>query len=132
MPSKSQSRNPSPKSPSGRRPKLMRASATAPSLATSNASRNDLASLQSARATTLLERVASYSTAQQNYEREQHRQSIGSVCSSGQGSPGSVNGERKEPFEIVIQQSGNYYSFPSFEDFQEYHHQSERHEHGVP
>ena len=81
----------------------MRASATAPSLATSNASRNDLASLQSARAATLLTRVASYSTAQQNYERE-HRESIGSVCSSGQGSPGSVNGERKEPFEIVIQQ----------------------------
>ncbi|KAG4410577.1 hypothetical protein IFR04_016290 [Cadophora malorum] len=131
MASKSQSRNSSPKSPSARRPKLMRASATAPSLATSNASRNDLASLQSARAATLLTRVASYSTAQQNYERE-HRESIGSVCSSGQGSPASVNGERKEPFEIVIQQSGNYYSFPSFEDFQEYHHQNERHDHGVP
>ncbi|PVH72667.1 hypothetical protein DL98DRAFT_595828 [Cadophora sp. DSE1049] len=131
MASKSQSRNSSPKPPSARRPKLMRASATAPSLATSNASRNDLASLQSARAATLLTRVASYSTAQQNYERE-HRQSIGSVCSSGQGSPASVNEERKEPFEIVIQQSGNYYSFPSFEDFQEYHHQNERHEHGVP
>lgn len=101
MASSSQSRGSSPKSPSGRRPKLMRASATAPSLATSNASRNDLASLQSARAATLLTRVASYSTAQQNYERE-HRQSIGSVCSSGQGSPASP--ERKEPFEIVIQQ----------------------------
>ncbi|KAH6698946.1 hypothetical protein DL95DRAFT_455193 [Leptodontidium sp. 2 PMI_412] len=129
MASSSQSRGSSPKSPSGRRPKLMRASATAPSLATSNASRNDLASLQSARAATLLTRVASYSTAQQNYERE-HRQSIGSVCSSGQGSPASP--ERKEPFEIVIQQSGNYYSFPSFEDFQEYHHQNERHENGIP
>ncbi|KAH7393570.1 hypothetical protein BKA64DRAFT_709909 [Cadophora sp. MPI-SDFR-AT-0126] len=131
MPSKSQSRNSSPKSPSARRPKLMRASATAPSLATSNASRNDLASLQSARAATLLTRMASYSTAQQNYERE-HRESIGSACSSGQGSPSSVNGDRKEPFEIVIQQSGNYYSFPSFEDVQEYHHQNESHEHGVP
>jgi len=106
----------------------MRASATAPSLATSNASRNDLASLQSARAATLLTRVASYSTAQQNYERE-HRQSIGSACSSGQGSPASS--DRKEPFEIVIQQSGNYYSFPSFEGFQEYHDQNERHENGI-
>ncbi|CZS90772.1 uncharacterized protein RAG0_01693 [Rhynchosporium agropyri] len=124
MASKSQSRNSSPKLSSSRRPKLMRASATAPSLATSNASRNDLATLHDARAATLLSRVASYSTAQQNYERE-HRQSTGSVCSSRQGSPGSV--DRKEPFEIVIQQSGNYYSFPSFEDFQEYHHQNERH-----
>ncbi|KAL2068359.1 hypothetical protein VTL71DRAFT_16457 [Oculimacula yallundae] len=130
MTSKSQSRNSSPKSPSGRRPKLMRASATAPSLATSNASRNDLASLESARAATLLTRVASYSTAQQNYEREHRQSSISSVCSSNDGSPGGS--ARKEPFEIVIQQSGNYYSFPSFEDFQEYHHQSERHENGLP
>lgn len=58
MTSKPQSRS----SSCSRRPKLMRASATAPSLATSNASRKDLASLQSSsRATTILTRVASYS-----------------------------------------------------------------------
>jgi hypothetical protein len=45
-----------------RRPKLMRSSATAPSLATSNACRSDLAYLHpSSRATTILSRVASYS-----------------------------------------------------------------------
>lgn len=44
------------------RPRLMRSSATAPCVATSNASRNDLASLHpTSRASTLLNRVASYS-----------------------------------------------------------------------
>lgn len=34
--------------------------------------------------------------------------------------------------ELMKSIAGNYYSFPSFEDFQEYHHQNERHDHGVP
>jgi hypothetical protein len=49
----------------------MRSSATAPCLATSNASRNDLASLNSAsRASALLSRVASYSSNRQGIEHE--------------------------------------------------------------
>jgi len=150
MSSKSSSRH----SPT-RRPKLMRASATAPSLATSNASRQDLASLQDSRATTLLTRMANYSSAQmQGYEHGSgHRSRIGSLSSSGGQSP---NGnERREPFEIAVSQcksphlimlwhdcfllkrcsngksGGNYFSFPSFEDFEDYHERDGREESGV-
>ncbi|TVY85187.1 hypothetical protein LSUE1_G000015 [Lachnellula suecica] len=125
MGSKSQSRGASPKS--SRRPRLMRAAATEPSLATSNASRQDLATLQSSRAAALLTRVASYSMAHH-----------GSVCASpDQRSPESASMEgRKEPFEIAIHQSGTYFSFPSFEDFQEFQENEERiaamHDKGVP
>jgi len=112
----------------------MRASATCPQLATSNASRKDLASLQSCGATTILTRVASYSMAQHEHAM---RASPHSTCSSpGQRSPESANLERKEPFEIAIHQSGNYFSFPSFEDFQEYREDEEtldgRQEKGIP
>lgn len=34
--------------------------------------------------------------------------------------------ERKEPFEIVISQCGNYFSFPSFEYFEDYQESQER------
>ncbi|PQE16589.1 heterogeneous nuclear ribonucleo g protein [Rutstroemia sp. NJR-2017a WRK4] len=78
MSSKTQTRGSCPKVSS--RPKLMRAHATAPSLATGNASRKDLASLQSSsRATTILTRVASYS-AQQDHTSP--RSSPSSSCSS--------------------------------------------------
>jgi len=113
----------------------MRAAATAPSLATSNASRKDLASLQSSRAATLLNRVATYSMAQHEHG---HNGTPGSVCSSPeQRSPESASMEgRKEPFEVAIHQSGNYFSFPSFEDFQEFQENEERitamHDKGVP
>jgi hypothetical protein len=51
------------------RPRLMRSSATAPCVATSNASRNDLASLHpTSRASTLLSRVASYSQGRRDSE----------------------------------------------------------------
>jgi hypothetical protein len=80
----------------------MRAAATEPSLAYSNASRKDLATLQSSRATALLTRVATYSTAQHEHAV---RNSPGSVCSSpGQRSLESASLERKEPFEIMVQQ----------------------------
>ncbi|TVY19075.1 hypothetical protein LARI1_G000854 [Lachnellula arida] len=134
MGSKSQSRGSSPMA-AARRPKLMRAAATAPSLATSNASRKDLASRQSSRAATLLNRVASYSTAQ--HEHRLHG-TPGSVYSNPeQGSPESASmEERKEPFETAIHQSGNYFSFPSFEDFQAFQENEERiaamHDKGVP
>lgn len=112
MASISTTRNSSPKSPATRRPKLMRASATAPSLATSNASRKDLAlaGFQNSRAATLLTRVASYSSAQMGYSgtrNAEKRQSVGSFCESpvDARSPQSVGmEERKEPFEIVISQ----------------------------
>lgn len=86
------------KSPSSRRPKFMRASATCPQLATSNASRKDLASLHSCGATTILTRVASYSSAQHEHAM---RTSPMSSCSS----PGQITEERrKDPFEITISQ----------------------------
>jgi hypothetical protein len=116
MASISTTRNSSPKrSLPTRRPKLMRASATAPSLATSNASRKDLAlaGLQNSRAATLLTRVASYSSAQMGYGvgnggNAGKRQSVGSFCESPveARSPESsgMHMEKKEPFEIVISQ----------------------------
>ena len=80
----------------------MRASATCPQLATSNASRKDLASLHSCGATTILSRVANYSMAQNEHAV---RTSPHSACRSpDQGSPESANMERKEPFEIPIHQ----------------------------
>jgi len=138
MASISSTRNSSPKrSLPTRRPKLMRASATAPSLATSNASRKDLAlaGLQNSRAATLLTRVASYSSAQMEYGVRNggnagKRQSVGSFCESPveARSPESsgMHMERKEPFEIVISQCGNYFSFPSFEYFEDYQESQER------
>ncbi|KAG9232981.1 hypothetical protein BJ875DRAFT_60711 [Amylocarpus encephaloides] len=113
----------SPSKPSSQRPKLMRASATAPSLATSNASRKDLANLQSTRASALLSRVASCSVDQNGHSHHSHRHShyspSGSLCSSPEeGSPASEAG--KQPYEIAGYRSSNYFSFPSFEDFQDY------------
>ncbi|KAH8821711.1 hypothetical protein F5884DRAFT_850925 [Xylogone sp. PMI_703] len=103
-------------SPPPSRPKLMRATATAPALATSNASRKDLADLPPSRATTILTRVANSSRVQ-----SERRSSANSTCSSPglrSPSPGnSPSGPNKEPFEIVNHQSGSYFSFPNFEDF---------------
>lgn len=119
MASSSSTRTSSPhakRSPPTRRPKLMRASATEPSLATSNASRKDLAlaGLQNSRAATLLTRVASYSSAQMGMayggrggSGNGKRQSVGSVRSLGSFCESPVEErrmERKEPFEIVISQ----------------------------
>lgn len=78
----------------------MRASATCPQLATSSASRKDLSNMQSCGATTILARVASYSTAQHEHSM---RVSPHSTCSSpDQRTPESTNLEsRKEPCEIA-------------------------------
>lgn len=100
-----QSRATGPNTPQTRRPKLMRATATAPALATSNASRKDLANLQPSRATTLLARMASNSRSQsdQNLQSSPH-----STCSSpGMRSPSPADspfGTRKEPFDLSIHQ----------------------------
>jgi len=101
----------------------MRASATAPSLAVSNASRHDLASLQHSGAATLLTTLASYSHHTFEHPR---RTSSGSVCSSSGQSLDTAMAERRE-FEILAAQS-NYFSFPSFEAFQEYEEGQERRE----
>jgi len=112
------------KTSTSRRPKLMRASATAPSLAMSNASRKDLASLSTA--TTLLTRVASYSTTQQEHA---FRASPSSSCSSPERrTPENASLEtHKESFEVAIHQPvGGYFSFPSFEDFQDFQEREDR------
>jgi hypothetical protein len=89
---------------SSHRPKLARASATAPSLATSNASRQDLANLQSTRASTLLTRVASYSNGSDHSHHPHHYNARysppGSLCSSPeQHSP--TSDVRKQPYGIA-------------------------------
>jgi hypothetical protein len=101
MASKLQPRSPSVRTPS-RRPKLMRASATCPQLATSNASRKDLASRQSCGAATILTRVASYSAVRQEHSLTTSPHS--SYPSPDPRSPESASLDaRKEPFEVVIQ-----------------------------
>lgn len=88
----------------------MRAAATAPSLATSNASRKDLAlaGYQSCRAATLLNRVASYSSSRDEKSGYGERNSGGFCEREGvvrtQSQDGGLGMERKEPFEIVISQ----------------------------
>lgn len=80
----------------------VRASATCPQLATSNASRKDLATIQSYGATNLLARVASYSSTQQENVM---RHSQHSPCSSAGQSPETANMDaRKELFDVEIRQ----------------------------
>jgi hypothetical protein len=97
---KSGSRPSSPRCPSARRPKLMRSAATAPSLVTSYASRNDLADRHStSRATMLLTRYASHSATERGslgrrsergspqensilVEEQKHATSCGGECDS--------------------------------------------------
>ncbi|KAK6584348.1 hypothetical protein PZA11_002572 [Diplocarpon coronariae] len=132
MPSNPQSRAASPKSSSSsRRPKLMRAAATSPSLAKSNASRQDLASLQDARAATLLTRVAINSSAQQpgGYRRQISCAAAAHVDGARPGTGCICMHVAKRM--VLRGTAGNYFSFPSFEDFQEYRQQSERDQNGV-
>ncbi|KAM3073821.1 hypothetical protein ACMFMG_008444 [Clarireedia jacksonii] len=125
MSSKTQTRGSCPKVSS--RPKLMRAHATAPSLVvTGNASRKDLASLQScSKATTILTRVASYS-AQQDHRSP--RSSPSSSCSSPLSrSPETSSSLRSfNDLKNMKYESAGYFSFPSFEDFQGYQEPGER------
>jgi len=100
-----------------RRPKLTRSSATAPSLATSTASRKDLASLKSSsRAATLLTRVASYSPTQ---DKSGHRTSSPDRrrASSPLGRPPGTDPHETERKKVDQMVQGTYFSFPSFEDF---------------
>lgn len=121
--SRSRGSSPHPNMSTHRRPKLVRASATAPSLATSNASRKDLSNQQSTRAASILSRMANYSTSQHD--------SPSSSCSSPSQRSLSIE-RRKEPYVMTVHQSaGGYYSFPSFEDFQDYHGNDDSGEHSM-
>ncbi|KAF7875056.1 hypothetical protein EAF04_002228 [Stromatinia cepivora] len=127
MSSKTQSRGSSPKVSS--RPKLMRAHATAPSLVTGNASRKDLANLQSSsKAASILTRVASYS-AQQDHGSP--RSTNSAYSTPGNRSPrspesGLARSCKDELKNMQQYQSAGYFSFPNFEDFQGYQEPTER------
>jgi len=110
------------------RPRLMRSSATAPCVATSNASRNDLASLHpTSRASTLLSRVASYSLGRPDEKLRipaDRRQSASPQrrSHSPHDHDEPLNGEKDNLYVDRISQvpaEGGYFSFPNFEDFHE-------------
>ncbi|QSZ34839.1 hypothetical protein DSL72_007698 [Monilinia vaccinii-corymbosi] len=130
MSSKTQSRALSPKVSS--RPKLMRAHATAPSLVTGNASRQDLATLQSpSKAASILSRMAGYSSQQD--QGSASPRSTNSACSTpGNRSPRSPESGMTRSCKVELKglqaqcQSAGYFSFPSFEDFQGYQEPTER------
>src|SRR4051812_4554127 len=93
----STSRGSQARTPVCQRPRLMRSSATAPCLATSNASRNDLASLHPAsKASTLLSRMASYSL---NRQSRDLRISSNSCQSKSPGRHSRLSHNDDESFE---------------------------------
>jgi len=124
------------------RPKLLRSCATAPTLVTSYASRNDRSSPNFAsnglhasskdKATTLLSRVASYSYGCSE-KSEERRKQVANADKRIVSSPGSRrdigekdgNGKsKKKTISLLVQSDGgkndSYFSFPSFEEFEEY------------
>jgi len=110
------------------RPRLMHSSATAPCVATSNASRNDLASLHpSPRASTLLSRMASYSLGRHDAELRvpgDRRQSASPRRRSRSPHNHDEPLEREKGDLCVdriphVSAEGGYFSFPNFEDFHE-------------
>ncbi|KAK0635478.1 hypothetical protein B0T17DRAFT_503008 [Bombardia bombarda] len=114
-------------SSSQRRPRLLRATATEPSITTSNASRNALANSQSSRrATELLSRVAFFSGSPPDsvirsasplsartamFESMEHRHQ-GELSSSPVSSPDSFDDMHIRPH------TGRYFSFPSFDMYE--------------
>ncbi|KAI0999182.1 hypothetical protein K3495_g9012 [Podosphaera aphanis] len=125
--SHSQSRNSSRcshnlKSLSAERPKLMRATATAPSLQTSIIPREAQYSHSTTRAAALLSRMAN-SGASLRQTRGGSIGSLDSSCysSSEEQSPTSTRDDvtRKESYVRCSNHSGNYFSFPNFEDFED-------------
>ncbi|EAQ86549.1 predicted protein [Chaetomium globosum CBS 148.51] len=116
-----QRRDSSDRCSSTRRPRLLRATATEPSITTSNASPNALATQSGRRATELLSRVAFVSgsppetvlrspaimsTPSSMYENMDRH---GSLSSSPDSSPDAFDELHPHPF------SGRYFSFPSFD-----------------
>jgi len=120
------------------RPKLLRSCATAPTLVTSYASRNDRSSPNSAasslyscsqdKATTLLNRVASFGYACSEKSELEKRIINGSPVSRRDIGEKSGSGKSKKT-KLSVQSDGEkhgaYFSFPSFEEFEGY---SEREE----
>ncbi|OBT78547.1 hypothetical protein VF21_01016 [Pseudogymnoascus sp. 05NY08] len=124
-----------------RRPKLMRSSATAPSLATSNACRSDLAYLHpSSRATAILSRVASSSPPRTDAVRlsssqDSCRRSVSPRRTvSDHGFSNTVEEQKESMYTCEFKPSPTYFrtiwliqpeaqclyfSFPNFEDFHE-------------
>ncbi|KAI9646947.1 hypothetical protein NHQ30_004947 [Ciborinia camelliae] len=128
MSSKTQSRASSPKVSS--RPKLMRANATAPSLVTGNASRKDLANLQSSsKAASILTRMATYSAQQVHGSPRSANSAYSTPGNRSPRSPetGLARSCKEEMKNMQLQyQSAGYFSFPNFEDFQGYQEPTER------
>jgi len=125
------------------RPKLLRSCATAPILITSYASRNDRSnsdyaasgqnSPPKAKATTLLERMASYSYGYLEKTEERRSQNVSAEKRILSGPPGSwreldekASGGKSKKTKISMNKlndggkHGGYFSFPSFEEFDEY------------
>ncbi|KAK1760738.1 hypothetical protein QBC47DRAFT_13431 [Echria macrotheca] len=126
---------------SKRRPRLLRASATEPSITTSNASRNSLASSQSSRrATDLLSRVAFISgsppdsairpsspiSARTSMFDSVDRQS--ELSSSPLSQPSGFD----ELHHHHHSYSGRYFSFPSFDMYEADHEEESKEDHKSP
>ncbi|KAK3685995.1 hypothetical protein B0T22DRAFT_236601 [Podospora appendiculata] len=114
-------------SSSKRRPRLLRASATEPSITSCNASRNALANSQSSRgATELLSRMAfisgsppdsvirSTSPLSARTAMYESMSSQGDLCSSPVSHPGSFD----ELHHHSYSSNGRYFSFPSFDMYE--------------
>ncbi|KAK4459970.1 hypothetical protein QBC42DRAFT_111102 [Cladorrhinum samala] len=110
---------------SKRRPRLLRASATEPSITTSNASRNALANQSSRRAAELLTRAFISSSPPDSILRSTSPISVrssmfdsvdrrGELSSSPISQPDAYD-DLQRPF------SGRYFSFPSFDEYTESH-----------
>ncbi|KFY04867.1 hypothetical protein O988_00466 [Pseudogymnoascus sp. VKM F-3808] len=99
----------------------MRSSATAPSIATSNACRVDLAYLHpSSRATAILSRVASSSPPRADtVSLSSSQDSRRSVSPRRAGSDHGFSNTVEEQKESIYASQCLYFSFPSFEDFHE-------------
>ncbi|KAH7152546.1 hypothetical protein B0J13DRAFT_267382 [Dactylonectria estremocensis] len=104
---------------SRQRPRLLRSSATEPSITTSNAIRGPLASSSSPqKATDLLSRVAVYTPTHNHLEHSSAPESIPRqveaivICRDSEASPRSC-----QDVVLVDSPSGYYFSFPSFDDW---------------
>ncbi|KAK4229863.1 hypothetical protein QBC38DRAFT_358520 [Podospora fimiseda] len=127
-------RDSSDRNASKRRPRLLRASATEPSITTSNASRDALANESSRRATELLTRAFVSGSPPDSVLRSTSPISLrssmfdtldrqGELSSSPVSQPDAFD-DLQRPF------SGRYFSFPSFDEYVESH-QGEDKEAGI-
>ncbi|KAK4219386.1 hypothetical protein QBC37DRAFT_134887 [Rhypophila decipiens] len=117
-----QRRDSSTRSSSQRRPRLLRATATEPSIATSNASRNALTNCQSSRrATELLSRVAFISgSPPDSVTRSTSPLSTRTSMFDGQSDMSLSPVSHSDGFDDIHRPSysGRYFSFPSFDMYE--------------